>query len=71
VLASSTFLYLAHAKEKSGSGIPVLSKNTVFEVVSDRKVYNRHRSSSAEMDRCRQALKGPRGMLFNRRPRLD
>ena len=76
VFAASTFdaahLFITHAKSDPRTGIPRLTLSTVFEVVIDGKVY---RVAGKALQRWivkeRQERKGPRGMLFSRRPTLE
>jgi len=75
VLASSTYdaahLYVAHAKQQPQAGLPVPTLATVFEVVNAGKLYT---VDGAALQRWivqrRQEWKGPRGLLFSRRPTL-
>jgi hypothetical protein len=76
VIASSTYdaahLYVTHAKEQPQSGLPAPTLATVFEVVNGGKVYT---VEGAALQRWivqrRQEWKGPRGLLFSRRPTLS
>jgi hypothetical protein len=85
VLASSTFdaahIFLAHAKAdprndipRNGiprNGIPRLSLDSVFEVVVDGKIHRvEGRALQQGILRERKERKGPRGVLFSRRPTL-
>jgi hypothetical protein len=75
VIASSTYdaahLYVAHAKQQPQAALHVPTLATVFEVVNGGKVYT---VDGAALQRWiiqrRQEWKGPRGMLFSRRPTL-
>jgi hypothetical protein len=76
VLASSTFdaahIFVTHAKADPRNGIPKLSLESVFEVVVAGQV---HRIEGSALQRWitkeREERKGPRGILFSRRPSLD
>jgi hypothetical protein len=76
VLASSTFdaahIFVAHAKADPRNGIPRLSVDSIFEVVVGGKI---HRIEGRALQRWilkeREERKGPRGILFSRRPTLD
>jgi hypothetical protein len=75
VLASSTFdaahIFLAHAKADPRNGIPRLSLDSVFEVVVDGKIHRvEGRALQQGILRERKERKGPRGVLFSRRPTL-
>ena len=76
VLASSTFdaahIFLTHAKAYPRNGIPRLSLDSVFEVVVDGKIHRvEGRALQQGILRERKERKGPRGVLFSRRPTLD
>lgn len=76
VFASSTFhaahLFITHAKSDSRTGIPRLTLSTVFEVVIDGKVYRvQGKALQRWILKERQERKGPRGMLFSKRPGLE
>jgi len=76
VLASSTFdaahIFLTHAKADPRNGIPRLSLDSVFEVVVDGKIHRvEGRALQQGILRERKERKGPRGVLFSRRPTLD
>jgi hypothetical protein len=76
VLASSTFdaahIFVTHAKADPRNGIPRLSVDSVFEVTVGGKI---HRVAGKDLQRWilkeREKRKGPRGILFSRRPNLD
>jgi hypothetical protein len=76
VFASSTFdaahMFVTHAKADPRTGIPKLTIDSVFEVVVNGKV---HRVEGKALQRWilkeRVERKGPRGVLFSRRPSLD
>jgi hypothetical protein len=75
VLASSTFdaahIFLTHAKAYPRNGIPRLSLESVFEVVVDGKIHRvEGRALQQGILRERKERKGPRGVLFSRRPTL-
>jgi hypothetical protein len=76
VLASSTFdaahIFLTHAKADPRNGIPRLSLDSVFEVVVDGKIHRvEGRALQQGILRERRERKGPREVLFSRRPTLD
>ena len=75
VMAASTHdaahLYLTHARNHSGSGLPPLTPASVFEVVIDGKV---HRVEGSALQRwiCAPGrIEGPKGHPFRLRPILD
>lgn len=76
VRASSTYdaahLYVVQAKMQPHAGLPLPTRATVFEVVTDGRV---HRVSGTALQRWieqrRQSCQGPRGALFRNRPTLD
>jgi hypothetical protein len=76
VLACSTFdaahIFVTHAKADPRNGIPRLSVDSVFEIVVDGKI---HRVEGKALQlwilKEREERKGPRGILFSRRPTLD
>jgi hypothetical protein len=75
VLAASTYdaahLYVAHAKQQPEAQLPVPTLATVFEVVRGGKVYTVAGAALQRwIEQRRQEWKGPRGMLFSRRPTL-
>lgn len=75
VIASSTYdaahLYVAHAKEQPQAGLPVPTLATVFEVVNGGKVFTVEGAALQRwIDQRRQEWKGPKGLLFSRRPSL-
>jgi hypothetical protein len=75
VIASSTYdaahLYVAHAKEQPQAGLPVPNPTTVFEVVNAGKVYTVEGAALQRwIEQRRQEWKGPKGLLFSRRPTL-
>jgi hypothetical protein len=75
LIASSTYdaahLYVAHAKEQPHAGLPVPTLATLFEVVSGGKVYAVDGAALQRwIEQRRQEWKGPKGMLFSRRPTL-
>ena len=54
------------------SALPIPDINTVFEVVSDGRVYRVTGVNLRDWIRTRRKeLKGPAGYLFNKRPALD
>jgi hypothetical protein len=76
VLASSTFdaahIFVTHAKADPRNGIPRLNLDSVFEVTVDGKI---HRIGGRALQQWilkeREERKGPRGILFSRRPTLE
>ncbi|HYW37343.1 MAG TPA: hypothetical protein VE957_04450 [Terriglobales bacterium] len=75
VIASSTYdaahLYVTHAKAQPEAGLPVPSLATIFEVVNDGKVYTVEGAALQRwIEQRRQEWKGPKGLLFSRRPTL-
>jgi hypothetical protein len=75
VLASSTYdaahLYVAHAIEQAEAQLPVPDIMTVFEVVKGAKVYTVEGVALQRwIEQRRQEWKGPKGLLFSRRPTL-
>ena len=76
VFAGSTFdaahLFITHEKADPRTGIPQLTLDTTFEVVIDDKVYKiAGKALQRWILRERQERKGPRGMLFSKRPTLE
>ena len=75
VLAASTYdaahLYVTHARTHPGAQLPVLNLATVFEVVTESRIY-REKGEALQrwIDSRRQSLQGPRAALFRRRPAL-
>jgi len=73
---SSTFdaarIFVMHAKADPRNGIPRPTTDTVFEVAVNGKI---HRIVGRDLQRWilkeREERKGPRGILFSRRPTLD
>ena len=75
VLAFSTYdaahLYVTHARAQPQSGLPIPNLTTVFEVVNGGKVYTVEGTALQRwIEQRRQEWKGPRGLLFSRRPTL-
>jgi hypothetical protein len=75
VIASSTYdaahLYVTHAKAQPRAGLPVPTLTTVFEVVNGGKVYTVEGAALQRwIEQRGQEWKGPKGMLFRRRPAL-
>ncbi len=76
VLASSTcdaaHLYVAHAKGHPEAQLPIPTPATAFEVVIGGKVYTVAGATLQRwIEQRRQEWKGPKGMLFSRRPDLS
>lgn len=76
VLADSTYdaahLFVVEAKKERAGGLPKPTLATVFEVVTNGKVY---RVAGAALQRWivarRQSWNGPKSLLFCRRPGLE
>jgi hypothetical protein len=64
-------LYLAFVRDNPGCGYPIPTSSIVFEVVTDGRI---HQVSGARLrtwiEKRRQELKGPRGLLFSKRPMI-
>jgi hypothetical protein len=76
VLASSTFdaahIFVTHAKADPRNGIPRLSVDSVFEITVGGKVHRvEGRALQQWILKERDGRKGPRGVLFSRRPTLE
>ena len=75
VIAASTYdaahLYVTHAKAQPQAGLPVPTLATVFEIVNGGKVYTVEGVALQRwIEQRRQEWKGPKGLLFSRRPTL-
>jgi hypothetical protein len=76
VLADSSYdaahLFLVEAKEKRAVGLPKPTLATVFEVVTEGKVY-RVRGAALQrwIQERRENWNGSKGYLFRKRPGLD
>jgi len=74
VIASSTYaahLYVTHANAQLQAVLPVPTVATVFEVVNSGKVYTVEGAALQRwIEQRRQEWKGPKGLLFSRRPTL-
>jgi hypothetical protein len=75
VIATSTYdaahLYLTHAKAQPQSGLPLLTVESVFEVVNGGRVYTVVGAALQRwIEQRRHEWKGPKGLLFSRRPTL-
>jgi hypothetical protein len=76
VLAESTYdaahLFVVEAKKERSVGLPKPTTATVFEVVTDGKVY---RVAGTALHRWivkrRQSWNGPKGFMFCKRPGLE
>jgi hypothetical protein len=76
LLADSTYdaahLFVVEAKQERAVGMPKVTLGTVFEVVTDGKVY---RVKGAALQRWivdrRRTWNGPKGYLFSKRPGLE
>jgi hypothetical protein len=64
-------LYLTHVRGNPNCGLPIPTTTTVFEVVIDRRI---PQVSGARLktwiEKRRQDMNGPRGLLFDRRPMI-
>ena len=64
--------YVCHVKEHPDAGLPRVTLASTFEVVVDGKVYHvAGKALQRWIIKQRQELKGPKGMLFSRRPMLE
>jgi hypothetical protein len=64
-------LYLTHVRGHPGCGMPIPSTSTVFEVITDGKVWKVEGAKLRKwIEKRREELKGPRGVIFNQRPVL-
>jgi hypothetical protein len=75
VQATSTFdaahLYIVEAKKERAVGLPKLTLTTVFEVVTDGKVYRvKGEALQKWIVERRQKWQGPKGYMFTKRPGL-
>jgi hypothetical protein len=75
VFASSTFdaahLYLTHVTARADAALPIPDENSVFDVVIGGKIYAVKGTALKKWIKARrETLRGPKGMLFNRRPTL-
>lgn len=75
VQASSSYdaahLYVTHVAGHPGCGIPVPTKDTVFEVVAAGQVLRVEGERLRKwIEQRRSEWKGPRGLLFSQRPTL-
>jgi hypothetical protein len=65
-------VYLAHVREHPECGVPRPTLATLFEVVIDAKVYRVEGAALQQwIAKRRDQLKGPKGLLFSRRPQLE
>jgi len=65
-------IFVRHAKADPRNGIPLLSLDSVFEVTVEGKVHRvEGRALQQWILQVREERKGPRGILFSRRPTLD
>lgn len=75
VFADSSYdaahLYLTHVCGNPGCGFPIPTTSTVFEVVADGRI-NRVLGARLKswIENRRQEWKGPRGLLFGKRPTI-
>jgi hypothetical protein len=64
-------LYLTHVRSNPGSGLPIPTTSTLFEVVTDGRI---HQVPGARLktwiENRRQEWKGPRGAIFRQRPMI-
>ena len=75
VRASSTYdaahLYVTHAKSQKQAQLPVPTLPTVFEVITEGRVYLVTGTALQRwIEQRRQSWQGPRGALFRNRPSL-
>jgi hypothetical protein len=73
VLADSSYdaahLFFVHAKTHRGSGLPVPTATTVFEVVANGRIYKVMGLKLRDwIQRERGRRKGPQGYMFSKRP---
>lgn len=76
VLADSSYdaahLYVTHVAGNPGCGLPVPSVETLFEVVTAGRILQVSGASlKSWIEKRRWELKGPRGMLFQKRPMIS
>ena len=76
VLADSSYdaahLFFVHAKTHRGSGRPVPTATTVFEVVANGRIYKVTGAKLRDwIQRERTLRKGPQGYMFSKRPVMD
>jgi len=76
VLADSSYdaahLFFVHAKAHRGSGLPMPTPETIFEVTAKGKVHNVPGSKlRAWILKERTQRKGPQGYLFGKRPVME
>jgi len=76
VLADSSYdaahLFYTHAKAHRGSGLPIPTPETIFEVTAKGKVHTVPGSKlRAWILKERTQRKGPQGYLFGKRPVMD
>ncbi len=75
VQANSTYdaahLYVVEARKERAVGMPNITLSTVFEVVTDGKVYKvKGEALQKWIVERRQKWQGPKGYLFTKRPGL-
>ena len=75
VQATSTFdaahLYVTEARKERAVGLPKVTLATVFEVVTDGKVYHvKGEALQRWIVERRQRWQGPKGYMFTKRPGL-
>jgi len=64
-------LYVCHVKNMPASGFPIPTTSTTFEVVANGKILTvSGRSLRKWIHVRREEGKGPRGMLFKKRPMI-
>jgi hypothetical protein len=76
VLADSSYdaahLFFAHAKAHRGSGLPIPTPETVFELTAKGRVHTVVGAKLREwILRERTQRKGPQGYMFGKRPTMD
>jgi hypothetical protein len=71
LMTDAAHLYVTHAKAQPQAGLPVPGLATVFEVVNGGMVHTVEWAALQRwIEQRRQEWKGPRGLLFSRRPTL-
>jgi hypothetical protein len=65
-------LYLTHVRGNPGCGLPIPTTSTEFEVVAGGRIHNVQGARLKKwIENRRQEWKGPRGVLFARRPMIE
>ena len=76
VLADSSYdaahLFFVYAKTHRGSGLPIPTATTAFEVVANGRIYKVMGAKLRDwIQRERTRRKGPQGYMFSKRPEMD